>query len=228
MKTRCIIVEDDAVPRLVLERFCERHPQLELAGSFPTAEQALEFLQHNETDIIFLDVMLPGINGFEFLDQLPFLPKVILTTSDTSFAFTAFEYHVTDYLKKPLSYPRFEAAIGKAVGQPVAAEQEDELFIRSEGQYVRLYFPEILYVESMGDYVKYVTAGKEYITHSTLKNTEAQLPPHLFMKIHRCYIVNLKQVGNIADNMAQVGSAKIPVSKAIKAELLQRLNIARK
>lgn len=227
LKTRCIIVEDDAVSRTVLERFCEKHPQLLLSGSFPAAEPALEFLKNNETEIIFLDVMLPGINGFEFLDQLPVLPKVILTTSETGFAFTAFEYHVTDYLKKPISYPRFEAAIGKATGHAVAAAQGEEVFIKSGGQYIRLSYTEILYVESMGDYVKYVTTTQEYITHSTLKNTEAQLPPQLFMKIHRCYIINLKQVQHIADNLAVIGNAKIPVSKAIKAELLQRLNITR-
>ena len=227
MKISCIIVEDEPVSRLVLERFCQKHPGLSLSASFPAAEPALDFLKTHETDIVFLDIQLPGINGFEFLDQVPFMPKVILTTNDTGYAFTAFQYHVADYLKKPFSYPRFEAAINKARDGGLAKKSNppEDVFIRSEGRYIRLNYTDILYVESMGDYVKYVTADGGYITHSTFKNAVEKLPGELFMKIHRCYIVNLKRVSDVADNHVWLGSTEIPVSKAVKSVLLQRLNI---
>jgi DNA-binding LytR/AlgR family response regulator len=212
---------------MALERFCEKHEGLLLSGSFPAAEPALEYLKSNETDLIFLDVMLPGINGFEFLDQLPFFPKVILTSSDTGFAFTAFQYRVTDYLKKPFSYPRFEEAVNRASRKAGANNPvpEGELFIRAEGHYIRLHLTDILYVESMGDYVKYVTTSGEHVTHSTLKNAGVKLPEQQFMKVHRCYIVNLKQVAGVKDNVLLMTHHEVPVSKPLKAELLQRLNI---
>jgi DNA-binding LytR/AlgR family response regulator len=213
----------------VLELFCRKHGQLVLLASFEAAEPALEFLKTTKTDILFLDVMLPGLNGFEFLDQLPFLPKVILTTSDTRFAYTAFEYQVTDYLKKPIAYPRFEAAVNKALdsGIPRPDTGAEDIFVRSEGKFIRLNYAGILYIESMGDYVKYITADGEYITHSTLKAVESKLDNQLFMKVHRCYIVNLKQVKDVTDKILRIGNAEIPISKNCKTELQQRLNINR-
>jgi DNA-binding LytR/AlgR family response regulator len=230
LKISCIIVEDEPLSSNILERYCSKHPDLELAASFPAAEPALEFLKTTETSIVFLDVQLPGINGFEFLDQLPFSPKIILTTSDTSFAFTAFQYHVTDYLKKPISYPRFEAAVAKAMSAGIlqdAGKSGNDLFIRSEGKYVRMNYADILYIESMGDYVKYVTPTGEHITHNTLKNAFTTLDHQQFMKVHRCYIVRLEKVTDVTDKVLRVGTIEIPVSKNCKTELQQRLHINR-
>lgn len=228
MIIRCVIVEDESLSRGILEKYCAVHPELELLAAFPAAEPALEFLKTNETDLVFLDVMLPGINGFEFLDQLPLSPRVILTTSDTSYAFTAFEYHVTDYLKKPISHKRFEESVEKAkesgIGQ---AKNGRDVFIKSEGKYMRLQYADILYIESMGDYVRYVTDKGEHITHSTLKAVEAKLDEQFFLKVHRCYIVNMKTVTDLVDNMLQIGSRQVPISKSCRPEVMKRLKIAK-
>jgi DNA-binding LytR/AlgR family response regulator len=227
LKISCVIVEDEPVSRSILERYCDKHAGLELQASFPAAEPALEFLKTCEVDIVFLDVMLPGINGFEFLDQLPVSPRVILTTSDTSFAFTAFQYNVTDYLKKPITYFRFEEAIDKARESGLRPAAGKDVFVKSEGKYIKMHYADILYMESMGDYVKYVTLNGDHLTHGTLKATEARLDAEQFMKVHRCYIVNLKAVKGVNDKMIRIGEAQIPVSKTCWPELLRRLNIAR-
>ena len=108
MKLKCIIVDDEPLARNFLERYCKKQGSLEVMGLFPDSETALNYLTGNEIDILFLDVEMPGHTGFELLDKLQYMPKVILTTSKTDYAFDAFQYNVTDYLKKPISYNRFQ------------------------------------------------------------------------------------------------------------------------
>ena len=104
MKLKVIIVDDEPMARSFLQRYCEKNGNLQIAGVFEDAVTALDYLQKNEIDILFLDVEMPNGSGFQLLDQLSYMPKVILTTSKTDYAFNAFEYGVTDFLKKPITY----------------------------------------------------------------------------------------------------------------------------
>lgn len=230
MNIRCIIVEDEPMARNFLEKYCEKSGQLDVLGSFPEAGEAINFLRTHEVDLIFLDVEMPGINGFELLDQLLYLPKVILTTSKTEYAFTAFQYSVTDYLKKPIQYSRFQEALYKVRDSlPEAGKEEKEpdedIFIKADGKFVRLQYQDILFIESMGDYVKYVTAIKKYTTHSTLKAVEEKIDKRQFLKVHRSFIVNLRKIKDIQDNSLVIEGNVIPISKAHKSEVMERLNI---
>ena len=229
MKLSAIIVDDEPIARSFLERYCEKAGTITVAGSFPDSESALRYLLSNETDIIFLDVEMPGDSGFQFLDKLQVMPKIILTTSKTDYAYDAFQYNVTDYLKKPFSFVRFQEAVGKAsspVIEKKEADKKEDIFIKSDGKLVRINYDEILYVESVGDYVKYCTADKKYITHSTLKAVEERLNHHYFMKVHRSFIVNLRKISNIQDSTLLIGDSSIPISKALKTEVMGRINIA--
>ncbi|MBN8861611.1 MAG: response regulator, partial [Sphingobacteriales bacterium] len=113
MKIQSIIVEDLQVAADFLKRFCEKCGVVEVIHHFLNAEDALHYLKDNVVDLIFLDVEMPGVSGFELLDQLVYTPQVILTTSKTEYAYNAFQYNVTDYLKKPFTYQRFLEAIQK-------------------------------------------------------------------------------------------------------------------
>jgi len=229
MKLNCIIVDDEPLSRSFLENYCERSKQLTVQGSFANAEDALEFLRKTEIDLVFLDVEMPGINGFQLLDQLPYMPKVIMTTSKTDYAFTAFEYKVTDFLKKPIQYNRFMDAIRKVIEifETTTAHPEDnDVFIKSEGKYTRLNYDDILFIEGMGDYVKYVTSSKKYVTHSTMKAVEEKMQKHHFLKVHRSFIVNIKKIKDIQDNSLVIEGNVIPISKSNKNEVLERLRIS--
>ena len=169
--------------------------------------------------------------GFDLLDQIAYSPKVILTTSKPEYAFDAFEYNVTDFLKKPFTYQRFQDALKKI--PPVIAEAEntitdtglDHIFIKADGKLIRLNNEDILYIESMGDYVKFVTGEKKYITHNTIKNLEDKISRSSFMKVHRSYIINIDKISNIRENGLFISGKEIPVSKSHKQEVLKRLNI---
>jgi len=227
MSTSCIIVEDDKISALHLQRMIEQEPTLMLAGTFMSADDALNFLSQEMIDLIFLDIEMPGINGFQLLDQLPYRPFVILTTSKTEYAFTAFQYSVTDYLKKPITLPRFKEAIKKI--EPFIAKQKDnhanDIFIRADGKLIRLHNSEICFVEALGDYVKFVTENKNYLSLTTLKSIEEKLNGQMFLKVHRSYIINTKKINDIEDNTVLIGRHVIPISKAHRKLVMDKLNI---
>jgi DNA-binding LytR/AlgR family response regulator len=228
MKLRCIIVEDEPLARSFLEKFCNRSGMLTVAGLFPNAEEALAFLKNNEVDIIFLDVEMPGINGFQLLDQLVYMPRIVLTSSKTEYAYTAFEYNVTAYLKKPIQYNRFIDSINKireSLNNNTAEHNPEDIFIKSDGKFVRLSYEDILFIESVGDYVKYVTTAKKYITHSTLRAIEEKMDKRFFLKVHRSYIVNIRKIKDIQDHTLVIEGSVIPISKTHKAEVMERLRI---
>lgn len=228
MKIKCVILDDEPMARSFLERYCAKTSNLAVVGSFGHPEKAFEYLSQNEIDILFLDVEMPVNNGFELLDKLPYLPKVILTTGKTDYAYDAFQYHVIDYLKKPITYARFVKSIEKAVqsgNETQAHTAGEDFFIKAEGKLIRLRYDEVLYIESVGDYVKYFTSAKNYLTHSTLKAIEEKMDNNQFMKIHRSYIVNLRKIKDIQDNSVVIEGKVIPISKSLKSGVMLKLNV---
>ena len=225
-----VIIEDLIVAAEYLRHCCEKSGKIEVRGHFTTIKEAVSFLTENSIDIIFLDVEMQDENGFDVLDQLVYSPQVILTTSKTEYAYNAFERNVTDFLKKPFTYQRFQMAIEKAIIAIEASgskqeEQEDHIFIKSDGKLIRLLNADILFVESMGDYVRFVTADKKYISHNTIKTLEEKMSSSTFMKVHRSYIVNINKVANIRDNVLFISNNEIPISKANRPEVMKRINL---
>jgi DNA-binding LytR/AlgR family response regulator len=229
MRTSCIIVEDIQIAADFLKKFCEKSGLIEVKGHFLNSETALEFLEENKVDLLFLDIEMPGATGFELLDRLTYSPRIILTTSKTEYAFDAFQYNVTDYLKKPFTYKRFLEAIQKIQKQepdPAPAPSDISfLFIKAEDKLVKLVKDDIFFIESMRDYVKFVTAAKNYITYSTLKNLEEKLQGDEFLKVHRSYIVHINKIDDIRGNTIYLQGNQIPIGKGHKEELVRRLNI---
>jgi DNA-binding LytR/AlgR family response regulator len=236
-------VEDIQIAADFLRKFCEKSELVEVKGHFLNVADALDYLDQEKVDLLFLDVEMPGANGFELLDRLTYSPMIILTTSKTEYAFNAFQYHVDDYLKKPFTYKRFQESIGKLQQKAAAAQapaaaptppaapagqppsDTDFLFIKAEDKLIKLKKDDILFLESMRDYVKFVTSGKNYITYSTLKNMEEKLIGPNFIKVHRSYIVNITKIDDIRGNTIYLLGNQIPIGKGHKDEVAARLNI---
>jgi DNA-binding LytR/AlgR family response regulator len=228
MSLSCVIVEDLAVAAEYLRKCCEKSGQLEVKAHFTNVKEAIHYLNDHMIDLIFLDVEMPEQNGFELLDQIAYSPRVILTTSKTEYAYNAFEYNVTDFLKKPFTYQRFLEAIKKIKSEPEHLPEEsgdDHIFIKTDGKLVRLKNNDILYIESKGDYVNFVSADKKFLTHNTIKALETRVNRQVFMKVHRSFIVNITKVDNIRENALYINGIEIPISKAHKAEVIGRINI---
>ena len=228
MKFSSIIVEDLQAAADFLRKYCEKSGLVDVEAHFLNAEDALTYLSENLVDLIFLDVEMPGASGFELMDRLVYSPQVILTTSKTEYAYDAFQYNVTDYLKKPFTYQRFLESLQKVEKKKQeddGGEANDHIFIKADGKLVRLQNDDILYIESMGDYVKFITAERKYITHNTIKNLETKVDAQRFMKVHRSYIVNLSRIDDIQENQLYIKGSVIPVSKAHKARVMQKIKV---
>ncbi len=230
MKFTSVIIEDLVVAAEYLRHCCGKIGKIEVKEHFTTTGEAVSYLTENKVDIIFLDIEMQNENGFDVLDQLIYSPQVILTTSKTEYAYNAFERNVTDFLKKPFTYQRFQVAMEKAISAIEASgtkpeEQEDHIFIKADGKLIRLLNDEILFVESMGDYVRFVTANKKYLSHNTIKCLEEKMNGATFMKVHRSYIVNINKVANIRDNILFISNNEIPISKANRHEVMKRINL---
>jgi two-component system LytT family response regulator len=229
MRLNCIIVEDEPMSRKSLQRLCEQHNALEVLNVFDNATSALDFLAGQEVDLIWLDVEMPGLSGFDLLEQLPSIPYVILTTSKIEYAFEAFQYNVTDYLKKPITLPRFKIAVEKVLelhARPKAntSDEPKEIYIKTDGRYIRLPFDSISYIENIGDYVKIFTSTQTHIVYTTMKYLEEKLG-FQFLRVHRSYIVHLNKIVDIEDNTLVISNKVIPISRANKSELMNRLNL---
>ncbi len=229
MRLKCIIVEDELMARKSLQRLCEQHSSLDVLAVFDNALDALTFLTGQAVDLIWLDVEMPGLSGFELLEKLPLMPYVVLTSSKTEYAFNAFEYQVTDYLKKPVTLPRFKMAVEKVLELNARTKtdltsERQEIYIKTEGRYIRLPFESISYVENMGDYVKIVTNTQTHVVHTTMKYLEEKLGAQ-FLRVHRSYIVHLDKIVDIEENTLVVTNKVVPISRANKPELMNRLNL---
>ncbi|WP_290796159.1 LytR/AlgR family response regulator transcription factor [Flavihumibacter sp. UBA7668] len=228
MKFTAVIVEDLSVAADVLQKYCIKSGKINVVHTFKSTEEAIPFLSENAVDVLFLDIEMPGANGFSLLDQMQYQPQVILTTSKTEYAFDAFEYSVIDFLRKPFSYQRFIQSLDKL--KPVNEKKEEveemsHVFIKSDGKLIRLNNDDILYIESMGDYVKFITNDKKIISHNTIKALTEKINPDVFCKVHRSYIINMNKISDIRDNTLYIANAKIPVSKANRSTVMSRIKI---
>lgn len=228
MKLSCIIVEDELMASKALQRLCDEHDSLNLIAVFESAEDALVFLANESVDLIWLDVEMPGLSGFDLLKNLLSMPQVVMTTSKIEYAFEAYQYQVTDYIKKPITQLRFKMAVEKVlelnIRKTTASPERNEIYVKTEGRYIRLVYLDILYVESIGDYVKIITHKQSYIVHTTMKYLEEKLG-RSFLRVHRSFIVHLDKIVDIEENTLVIENKVIPISRANKPELLNRLNM---
>ena len=228
MVLNCMIVDDDIMARKSIERLCKKVDNLNITAICSSAEEALDKLGTIAVDLIFLDVEMPGLSGIDFLETAAVLPQIILTTSKTEYAYEAFEYQVTDYLKKPFTFPRFQKAVEKAVEQHEKNQEykanANEVYVKEDGKFVRVSYDDILFFENVGDYVRIKTDLASHIVHSTLKNIDTKLNHERFLKVHRSFIVNLDKIIDIQENSLLIDKTVIPISRANKPLLMNRLN----
>lgn len=224
MKLKCVIVDDSAVQRMTINKLATSNLQLNLIGEFSNAIEAKRFLSTNPTDLIFLDIEMPVINGFDLLDGLTEKPLVIFITSKPEYAVKAFDYDATDYIQKPVTLERFEAAVQRASKKHESYRESlkdsgDFIFIKSNLKNLKVYLSKIKWIEAVGDYVKIVTEDGNHLVLATMKSYETDLPSDKFVRIHKSYIVNIEKIDKFNSKFAEIGKDQIPLSRNKKDEL---------
>lgn len=225
-KIKCIVVDDEPLAIQLLENYIQKIPFLELVFSSENPILALEFLQSNEADLIFLDIQMPELSGISFMEIVGSKLKYILTTAYAEFALEGYEHSVVDYLLKPISFERFYKCCLKVQERfEIQTSQKDTFFfVKSSGQQHRVNFNEILYVESIKDYANIKTNSQEYIILDTLKSLENQLPTDDFVRVHKSYIINLNQIKSVDSKVAHLNSGQeIPIGESFKTNFLKKL-----
>ncbi|WP_282049725.1 LytR/AlgR family response regulator transcription factor [Maribacter aquivivus] len=233
----CIIIDDEATARLVVRQLCSKIPELDVIEEFDNAISAIKFLNHQNIDVIFLDIHMPGFSGVDFIQTLKDPPKVVMTTSDTDFAIAAYEYEcIVDYLVKPITLERFEKSIEKIknssskkpqaqVAQQQNSSEGEDLYINIDRRLIKLKLNEILVIEAKGDYIDVKTEKEDHRVHTTLKKIKEKLPEKLFLQIHRSYIINFTKIIDIEDNSVLIAKNVVPISRSNRPELMRRLNL---
>jgi DNA-binding LytR/AlgR family response regulator len=227
MKLRSIIVDDSAMQRLAIAKLINSHLSLTLVAEYSNAIEANSGIKNDEIDLIFLDVEMPIFSGFDFLETLENPPQVILITGKPDYALKAFDYDVTDYLYKPISQSRFDAAVKRAITTHEQInkinEEEEYIFVKSNLRQRKVVLNDIKYIEALGDYVKLVTNEGNVVILSTMKSFEQKLPKDKFLRIHKSYIVNLEKIEKFNRKIIIVAGSQIPLSRHKKTELEEAL-----
>lgn len=224
-KINCAIVDDEPLAIQLLESYVQKIPFLELVSTFDNPVEAIDFIQKNKVDVVFLDIQMPELSGINFMKILGPKVKYILTTAYSDYALEGYEHEVIDYLMKPVSFERFSKSAQKASERfHLSNEEKDHhFFIKSGGQQNKIFFEDILYVESIKDYVNIKTENEEYIYLETLKSLETQLPKN-FQRVHKSYILNIDKILKVGNNTATLNSEKeIPLGETYKSLLFSKL-----
>ncbi|WP_224491031.1 LytR/AlgR family response regulator transcription factor [Robertkochia flava] len=228
MRMNCIIVDDSSIQRMSVARLIRNHPMLNLVAEYSNAIEAKNGLKNQKVELIFLDIEMPVVSGFDLLESLSDPPQVILITGSKDYALRAFDYDVTDYLHKPITQDRFDAAVKRAQEKhklKVASKEDDEhIFVKSNLKKRKVFLNEINWVEALGDYIKLVTDEANIVILSTMKSFEKELPADRFLRIHKSYIVNLDKVEKFNSKTVEVNGKKIPLSRNKKQELADALS----
>lgn len=221
----CIAIDDEPLALRQIAGYIEKTPFLELAATFESALEALNFLNNNQVELMFVDIQMPDLSGMDLVKSLEVKPEIIFTTAFSEYAAEGFKVDALDYLLKPLDYITFLKAANKAklyldrfkLGAEDLSSSPDHLFIKSEYKIVRIDLDKILFIEGMREYVRiHLENAKPVMTLLSLKKIEQKLPSIRFMRVHRSYIVNLDKITIIEKSRIVFDKVYIPVSEQYK------------
>lgn len=219
-----IIIDDEPLAHELIEEFCGMLPHLQLKKNCYNALEAMQFLNQESVDLMFLDLNMPRLNGFDFLKTLTNPPKVVVTTAYKEFALEGYELNVADYLLKPFSFERLVKAINKAIGtqkQGAVSEPRKEentrFFIKGDKKYHQVASEEILFIEAYGNYTKLFLEQEMILSHEKISWYEELLPASAFLRVHKSFIVALNKIRLIEGNQITIGQHKIPVGQTYRS-----------
>lgn len=236
----CIIIEDQMPAQRILKKYIEDIGTLNLVGTYTDALEAMQVLNSEKIDVMFLDIHLPKLSGIDFLKTLPNPPQVILTTAFSEYALEGYELNVVDYLLKPFSFQRFIQAISKLSrpSDPKTANasglqqhqsetenknQSEDIYIKSGYDYIRIKTDDIFFIMVDSDYTELHLESKKHLSSESLRYWEDVLPQKKFKRIHKSYIINTAKINKISGNQIVLeNNIKIPIGRAFKNDFMDR------
>ncbi|SHM87162.1 LytR/AlgR family response regulator transcription factor [Flavobacterium saccharophilum] len=231
MVFKCIILDDEPPATRILENYIGKVNFLEKSAVFNDSLKALEFLNTQAVDVIFLDIQMPQLTGLQISRIISKDIKVIFTTAYPDFALEGFELNAVDYLLKPISFERFYQAVSKLnteqkIEVSSNSNSSDFIFVKTDGKnkFQKLFLDEILYVESLQNYVCIHTKQQQIVTHSSLKNVIESLPSTDFIQIHKSYVISLKHIESTDNFSVFINAKELPIGATFKDAFFERID----
>lgn len=231
MKYTCLIVDDEQLARQLLKEYISKVPNLELKGMCKNPLEAMEILNEEKIDILFLDIQMPELTGVEFVKTLQHKPAIIFTTAYSEYALEGYELDVIDYLVKPFPLDRFIKAVNKAaefidmkrMSEQVNLGDSEYVLLHADHKIYKVKLDDIDYIEGLKEYVSYYVIGKRIIVLQSLKSIEESLPSNKFIRVHRSYIVPIQKIKTLDGNQVQIGDKLIPIGRSYKEDVMKRV-----
>lgn len=224
----CIALDDEPLALEVVKKYISKSPDLHLEAAFADAIEALDYLKKNPSDLLFLDIQMPGLNGIELYKKLLQKPMVIFTTAYIEYAVEGFELDAIDYLLKPFDYDRFQRAVKKAISRFNSSTDENKalkkefLYIHSDYKMIKIACEDIIFIEASNDYAKIHTASQSYLTLLSMKAIMEKLPKEQFSRVHRSYIASNVQIAFIQfRKIGMLNGIQLPVGDTYRKEILK-------
>ena len=223
-----VIVDDESVAHDIIEDYCNMVPNLELVGHCYDALDALNLLSKTPVDLVFLDLNMPKLKGFEFLRILDKPPKVIVTTAYKEFALEGYELNVVDYLLKPFDFNRFLKAVNKAMSTTEVSEESNlsqqpkdrSIFVKHDGVHSQVKVKEILYLEAAGNYTKIIRGNETLLVRGKLTEMHEMLADDDFIQVHKSFVVAKSHIHRIEGNRIFMSGYEVPIGKRFKGNVL--------
>ncbi len=219
------IIDDEPIAHRIIEGYCENLTYMQKVGNCYNVFEAMELLNNSDIDLIFLDINMPKLTGFDLLKTMQQLPKVIVTSAHKEFALEGYEFNVSDYLLKPFSFERFIKAINNVMDYenstltPIVENNKLRFFIKADKKIHQIHADDILFVEAYGNYTKVFLANEMIIAHEKISSLEELLPDSEFIRVHRSFIVATSKIKLIEGNRITIGEHYVPIGQTYRHSL---------
>lgn len=240
-RIKCLVTEDEPLARDILCKYIAELDYLELIGVCSDAMKTLHCLKTRPVDLLFLDIMMPRLNGIDMLRTLQHPPRVILTTAHPDYAIQAFELNAIDYLLKPVSFERFVLAVNRffnfrpagdfpsfaapPVDNNATGSDDGFIYLKAEKKMVKVFLKDIIMIESLRDYVKVITTHQQIISYQKIGYLEEKLPEKKFLRIHRSYIIAVDQILSFNTTSVDITSGSLPIGRSYKDMVMSMLGV---
>jgi two-component system LytT family response regulator len=228
----CVAIDDEPKALEVIERYCQKSDILILKVTFREPVKAIEYLNREKTDLIFLDINMPDINGLQLIQTLAVKPMVIFTTAYSDYAVDSYNVNAVDYLLKPITFERFLTATNKALNLFLIKEKETNktetpgtVFIKSGAQTYQVKISDILYLEKDGNYITVYLKDKKILIRENMTDVFDIVPPGEFVRVHKSYVVALKHITLLEVHQLVINGQKIPIGNTYREPLKERLGL---
>lgn len=237
MKIKCVIIDDESLAIKVIESHLKNFDHVEVVGTFNNPLKAYGILEQEKVDVIFLDINMPQMTGFTFIENLNHKPLIVITTAYREYAVKSFELNVLDYLVKPIPFNRFLKTMNKVYQQKylnstsgdTSLHQEPHIFLKVSKKLIKVNLNDILFIESLKDYIKVITKLGDYVVHKSLTAITEELPQSNFIRVHRSFTISINKIIALDGNAIEISNKKIPIGRNYLKQTKERIfNINKK